>query len=69
MIPLGGGSKIIVFQSLILLAQGVGIIDRHWGAAGASNKRRPLPQAGRQPSSKPAVPYWDRLTRLEIKAD
>ena len=53
----------------ILLAQGVGIIDRHRGAAGASNKRRPLPQAGRQPSSKPAVLCWDCLTRLEIKAD
>jgi hypothetical protein len=60
---------VFVYQSLILLAQGVGIIDRHRSVAGTSNKRRPLPQAGRQPSSKPAVLCWDRLTRLEIKAD
>jgi len=37
---------VFVCQSLILLAQVVGIIDRHRGAAGASNKRRLLPQAG-----------------------
>src|SRR5262249_23386869 len=69
---------VFVCQSLILLAQGVGIIDRHGArpappaTAGGCHKRAAkgqLGQADRQPPSKPAEPCWHRLTRLEIKAD
>src|SRR5262245_9240800 len=44
-----------VCQSLILLAQGVGIIDRHRGAAGALQQAPAAATSGRQPSSKSAV--------------
>src|SRR5262245_59323321 len=77
MIPLGGGSKIIVFQSLILLAQGVGIIDRHLGRcrrlqqtpAAATNGPPAVQQAGRAMLGPPdAARDQSRLSRWHTRS-